>query len=167
MVESQTELALKSLSLSQSTDAFLSNKHKRDKYHIGMTLSEGHFATVKQCEEKATGKEHVLRVINKAKVFGQEDLILREVTIMKMLRQENVMQVLDHWETTDDMYLVIEQIEVRKLGYFWIKYHRCTVTMSCNQGQCKSSAQSGFPSSQFGLISWKSPLLLGKFNPPN
>ena len=112
MVESQTELALKSLSLSQSTGAFLSNKHKREKYHIGMTLSEGHFATVKQCEEKATGKEHLLRVVNKAKVFGREDLILREVTIMKMLRQENVMQVLDHWETTDDMHLVIEQIEV-------------------------------------------------------
>lgn len=112
MVESQTELALKSLSLSQSTGAFLSNKHKRDKYHIGMILSEEHFATVKQCEEKATGKEHLLRVVNKAKVFGREDLILREVTIMKMLRQENVMQVLDHWETTDDMYLVIEQIEV-------------------------------------------------------
>ena len=112
MVDSQTELALKSLSLSQSTDAFHSSKQRREKYHIGMTLSEGHFAVVKQCEEKVTQKEFLLRVINKAKVFGQEDLILREVTIMKMLRQENVMQVVDHWETSDDMFLVIEQIEV-------------------------------------------------------
>ena len=31
---------------------------------------------------------------------------------MKMLRQENVMQVVDHWETSDDMYLVVENIEV-------------------------------------------------------
>lgn len=112
MMDSQTRLALKSLSESQSTDAFHSSKQKREKYHIGMTLSEGNFAVVKQCEEKVTKRELLLRVINKAKVFGREDLILREVTIMKMLRQENVMQVLDHWETSDDMYLVVEQIEV-------------------------------------------------------
>ena len=117
MFESQTELALKNLSLSQSLDTFSSSKRKREKYHIGMTLSEGNFAVVKQCEEKASEKELLLRVINKAKVFGREDLILREVTIMKMLRHENVMQVLDHWETTDDMYLVVEHIEVRRLRW--------------------------------------------------
>ena len=93
MVESQTEFALKSLSLSQSTDIFHSSKATREKYQVGMTLSEGNFAVVKQCREKTTEKEYLLRVINKAKVFGREDLILREVTIMKMLRQENVMQV--------------------------------------------------------------------------
>ena len=112
MVESQTQLALKSLSLVQSEDTFQSSKQTREKYQVGMTLSEGNFAMVKQVKEKTKEKELLLRVINKAKVFGREDLILREVTIMKMLRQENVMQVVDHWETSDDMYLVVENIEV-------------------------------------------------------
>ena len=112
MVESQTQLALKSLSLVQSEDTFQSSKQTREKYQVGMTLSEGNFAVVKQVKEKTKEKELLLRVINKAKVFGREDLILREVTIMKMLRQENVMQVVDHWETSDDMYLVVENIEV-------------------------------------------------------
>ena len=77
-----------------------------------MTLSEGHFAVVKQCKEKTSEKDYLLRVINKAKVYGKEDLILREVTVMKMLRQENVMQVVDHWETSDDMCLVMDDIKV-------------------------------------------------------
>ena len=112
MMESQTHLALKSLSLSQFDDSFHSSKQTRERYQIGMTLSEGHFAVVKQCKEKTSERECLLRVINKAKVYGREDLILREVTVMKMLRQENVMHVVDHWETSDDMCLVMEDIKV-------------------------------------------------------
>ena len=89
------------------------NKQTREKYHLGPLIEEGNFATLKQCKEKKTNKEFILRVINKAKVFGQEDLMLREITIMKLLHHENILQVVDHWDMNDEISLVMEQIEVR------------------------------------------------------
>lgn len=77
-----------------------------------MLIGEGNYAVVKEIREKKTNTDLVLRVINKAKVFGQEDLITNELKIMKTLRHENILQVVDDWETSDEICLVLEQIEV-------------------------------------------------------
>ena len=85
---------------------------KKEKYVVGMLIAEGNYAIVKQCKEKASNRHFVLRVINKAKVFWQEDLVNNELKIMKSLRHENILQVVDDWETSDEICLVLEQIEV-------------------------------------------------------
>lgn len=77
-----------------------------------MLIGEGNYAVVKEIREKKTNRDLMLRVINKAKVFGQEDLITNELKIMKTLRHENILQVVDDWETSDEICLVLEQIEV-------------------------------------------------------
>ena len=85
---------------------------KKEKYVVGMLVAEGNYAIVKQCKEKASNRHFVLRVINKAKVFWQEDLVNNELKIMKSLRHENILQVVDDWETSDEICLILEQIEV-------------------------------------------------------
>ena len=84
----------------------------RDKYKIGRIMAEGTFATVKSCQDKYSKKRHLLKVINKAKVFGQEDLIARELEIVRLLRHEYIVQVVDSWETSDADCLVMETIRV-------------------------------------------------------
>ena len=88
------------------------NRQTREKYQVGITINEGQFASVKTCKGKADEKEYLLRVISKANVFWHDDLILREIRIMTKLRHQNIMQVVDQWESSDEMCLVMEQIEV-------------------------------------------------------
>jgi len=98
---------------STDLEASSNSRHsKKKKYTIGMLIGEGSYAVVKEIREKKTNRDLVLRVINKAKVFGQEDLITNELKIMKTLRHENILQVVDDWETSDEICLVLEQIEV-------------------------------------------------------
>lgn len=88
-------------------------KHTRDKYYIGMPIAEGNFATVKSCIDKDENKEFLLRVIQKARVFGKDDKLLREIEILRMIRHENVLTVQDYWESSDEVCMVMESIEVR------------------------------------------------------
>lgn len=88
------------------------NRQTREKYQVGITINEGRFASVKICKGKMDEKEYLLRVISKANVFWHDDLILKEIRIMTKLRHQNIMQVVDQWESSDEMCLVMEQIEV-------------------------------------------------------
>lgn len=84
----------------------------KEKYQIGTTVGEGNYAVVKVCQEKHTHQDFLLKIINRGKIFGQEDLICNELKIMRMLHHENVVQLLDEWETHDEICLVMEQIKV-------------------------------------------------------
>ena len=88
-------------------------KHTREEYYVGMPIAEGHFATIKHCRDKKFGKEFLLRVIHKAKVFGMDDKVLQEVEILRMMRHENVLTLRNYWENMDEMCMVMESIEVR------------------------------------------------------
>lgn len=84
----------------------------REKYQVGMVIEEGFFASVKICTNKHENMDFLLRVIQKGKVFGQDDKILQEMSIMRMMRHENMMTVLDYWETSGEYCMVMEPIEV-------------------------------------------------------
>lgn len=100
-------------------------KHTKDKYCIGMVIAEGNFAAIKLCSEKEENKEFLLRVIQKAKVFGKDDKVLQEITIMRMIRHENVLTVQDYWESMDEVCMVMESIEVSQLAVHqrWVQLH--------------------------------------------
>lgn len=83
-----------------------------DKYQMGDILGVGKYAIIKEVTEKCTGREFLLRVIRKSKVFGQHDLIYNELKILKVLSHENIMKVVDKWETHDDIWLVMEDVKV-------------------------------------------------------
>lgn len=101
------------------------HKLTKEKYNVGMAIAEGSFATVKHCTAKQEHKEFLLRVIHKASVFGQDDKVLQEVEIMRMVRHENVHTVLDYWESSSEICLVMEPVEVYsgwvvgQVGGYW------------------------------------------------
>lgn len=88
-------------------------KHTKDKYYIGMPIALGNFAAIKNCSDREENKEFLLRVIQKAKVFGKDDKLLHEIEIMRMIRHENVLTVQDYWESMDEVCMVMESIEVK------------------------------------------------------
>lgn len=107
---SQTEVTLKDLdALAAEVQLY---KQTKEKYHVGMIIMEGAYAAVKHCSCKQENRDLLLRVIQKAKVFGCDDKILQEINIMRMMRHENVLTVLDYWENSDEMCMVMEPIEV-------------------------------------------------------
>ena len=78
-----------------------------------MAIEEGAFAAVKSCKSKEDDKVYLARIIKKSKVFGRDDKILQEIKIMRMLRNNNLMGVVDYWETSNEHVMVMEPIEVR------------------------------------------------------
>lgn len=98
-----------------SAAALKLHKQTKDKYIVGMVIAEGTFAAVKHCSDKHENRDFLLRVIQKARIFGQDDKILQEIDIMRMIRHENVLAVLDYWESSNEMCMVIEPIEVTPL----------------------------------------------------
>ena len=109
----------------------LEYKRRRELYHVGSITHEGNFAVVRQCREKATGKELALRVFSRAKMFAKDELILREIKIVRTLRNENVVQCFDHWETNDDIYLVMEHIVVSTIAGLYDSRHQYYGTLQC------------------------------------
>ncbi len=87
-------------------------KETRDKYEVGMIIIEGSFAAVKNCSSKQDKREFLMRVIQRARVFGCDDKIIQELKIMRMMRHENIMTVVDYWENSEEMCMVMEPIEV-------------------------------------------------------
>ena len=59
-----------------------------------------------------TGKKYSLRIVNKTRIFGQEDLIRQECEVLRSMKHQNLVQVLDGWETSDDICMVVEHVEV-------------------------------------------------------
>ncbi len=79
---------------------------------MGATMHEGRYATVHACTSKTSDQEYFVRVFNKAKIFWNDDHILREIKILTKLRHEHVMTVIDQWETSDEICMVMEPTEV-------------------------------------------------------
>ena len=49
-------------------------------------------------------------------MFGQEDLVWRECEVLRCMRHENLVKVVDGWDSSDDIYMVVEHVEVYRLS---------------------------------------------------
>jgi len=82
-----------------------------DKYDIGKELGRGGFSIVKKGKNKFTGEEVAIKCINKRTLKKEElQLLGREINIMKKLRHKNIVQLLDMYETPNDLFLVLELV---------------------------------------------------------
>ncbi|XP_075070464.1 serine/threonine-protein kinase DCLK3 [Mixophyes fleayi] len=80
-------------------------------YEIGRTIGDGNFAVVKQCRLRKTNQEYAMKIIDKAKLIGKEDIIENEVRIIKLLSHPNIVKLLDDFETDNEIYLILEYIK--------------------------------------------------------
>ena len=57
-------------------------------------------------------KTFALKIIDKARCKGREEMIDNEVQILRMVKHENVIGLIEEFETESCLYLVMEMITV-------------------------------------------------------
>ncbi|KAK1343154.1 hypothetical protein QTO34_015929 [Cnephaeus nilssonii] len=82
-----------------------------EKYRIGKVIGDGNFAVVKECMDRATGKEFALKIIDKAKCCGKEHLIENEVSILRQVKHPNIIMLVEEMETATELFLVMELVK--------------------------------------------------------
>lgn len=105
-------------------DETISNKLKRqisnashvtEKYDFIKTLGDGNFAIVKQARHKLTDHEYAIKIIDKSKMKGKENMIENEIYIMKSCNHPNIVKLYEEFETKDEVYLVTDLVKVKNL----------------------------------------------------
>ncbi len=88
--------------------------HVTDKYDIIKTLGDGNFAVVKHARLKNTDLEFAIKIIDKSKMKGKENMIENEIYIMKSCNHPNIVKLHEEFETKDEVYLVTDLVKVNK-----------------------------------------------------
>lgn len=86
-------------------------------YVKGKILGEGRFAVVRAATHRTSGKEYALKVINRAKVFGREDIVENELKILRSVNHPNIIKLIEDFETCDEITLVTELLQVTHAYY--------------------------------------------------
>jgi len=82
-----------------------------DKYEVGKELGRGGFSIVKKGKNKKTGDEVAIKCINKKNLKKDElQLLTREISIMQKLRHKSIIQLIDIFETPNELFLVLELV---------------------------------------------------------
>ncbi|XP_018564518.1 serine/threonine-protein kinase GM11705 isoform X1 [Anoplophora glabripennis] len=82
----------------------------KNKYVVGRTIGDGNFAVVRLCKESSTNKEYALKIIDKSKCKGKEDMIENEVKILRKVNHPNIMALIAEQDTKCMLYLVCEYV---------------------------------------------------------
>ena len=93
------------------------------KFNIVKSIASGSFGTVIQAVEKSTNREVAVKVINKS--GARPSLISKmkeEISILKQLKHENIVQFFGYIETNSKLYIIMEFIKSGTLSH-WIKTH--------------------------------------------
>ena len=87
----------------------IGNKNYEDYYDNNEKIGEGHFAVVKKCIEKKSGKEYAVKIISKNKLKKKDlDLILQEKNYMKLIHHPNIVSLKEDFEDEKYIYLVMD-----------------------------------------------------------
>ncbi|CDP17892.1 unnamed protein product [Coffea canephora] len=84
-----------------------------DKYEMGKLLGKGTFAKVYHGKEMATGESVAIKVIYKDQVKTEEMMnqITREISIMRLVRHQNIVEIKEVMATKTKIYFVMEYIK--------------------------------------------------------
>ncbi|XP_051133639.1 CBL-interacting serine/threonine-protein kinase 20-like [Andrographis paniculata] len=83
------------------------------RYEIGKLLGQGTFAKVHHARNVETGKSTAIKVIDKEKVLkvGLIDQIKREISVMRLVRHPNVVQLYEVMASKSKIYFAIEYVK--------------------------------------------------------
>ncbi|XP_076876359.1 serine/threonine-protein kinase DCLK1a isoform X2 [Brachyhypopomus gauderio] len=82
-----------------------------DRYTVGRMIGDGNFAVVHECVERSTGRAYALKVINKGKCRGKEQMIQNEVAILRRVKHPNIVLLIEEMDTYSELYLVMELVK--------------------------------------------------------
>jgi len=86
------------------TDSGDINNH----YVVGEEIGRGSFSTVKRGKNKQTGKDFAIKCIQKK--FIKMHLLEREIKIMKKLKHDHILPLIEVFESKDSIFLVLELV---------------------------------------------------------
>ena len=102
----------------------INNNNFVDKYETKEKLGEGHFAVVKKCIEKQSGKEYAVKIISKQKLGKIDmDLTIQEKNYMRLINHPNIVCLVEDFEDEKYIYLVMEYYKGGDL-YSYLKEYR-------------------------------------------
>eukprot|EP00158_Paraphelidium_tribonemae_P007362 Partr_v1_DN28218_c0_g1_i1_m76471 putative calcium calmodulin-dependent protein kinase len=80
------------------------------RYEILETLGTGAFSEVKKAVHRQTGKAFAVKIIDRSKCIGKENMIQSEIAILKKVRHDNVIQLFELFETEAKIFLIMEMV---------------------------------------------------------
>lgn len=83
------------------------------KYELGKLLGQGNFAKVYHARDIKTGMSVAIKVIRKDKIWkrGMPDQIVREISVMKLVRHPNVVHLYEVMASKKKIYFVMEYVK--------------------------------------------------------
>jgi serine/threonine protein kinase len=87
---------------------FMSFEEFNSKYELLRTLGSGAFSEVREARVLATDKRVAIKIIDRDKCKGKEDMIGTEVRILSMLDHPNIVKLYEKYEFGKKIYLVME-----------------------------------------------------------
>ncbi|XP_021713660.1 CBL-interacting protein kinase 2-like [Chenopodium quinoa] len=81
-----------------------------ERYELGKLLGQGNFAKVYYARDIKTGQNVAIKVIDKDKTLkaGLNEQIKREISVMKLVKHQNVLQLYEVMATKSKIYIVLE-----------------------------------------------------------
>lgn len=89
----------------------VTDKAVEDVYDMGKKIGDGNFADVRECIDKITKKEFALKIVDKAKIRGKEQMIRDEIDIMRRCKHPNIVRMHEDYDSVRHIYLVMELIK--------------------------------------------------------
>ena len=72
-----------------------------------LVFGSGHYGTVRQCIQRATGRTYAVKSIEKTRVSRMGDL-QREIQLLSMVNHENIINMIDCYEDENHIHIVTE-----------------------------------------------------------
>lgn len=81
------------------------------RYDVGRPIGDGHFSIVYCCMNKSNQQFCALKLIDKLKCRGKEDMIYSEVNILKKLKHANIVTLIEEFDYPKQLYLILELVQ--------------------------------------------------------
>jgi hypothetical protein len=95
-----------------------------DYYTLSDDIGEGKFGVVKLGIHKKTSEKVAIKIIKKtAMTLADMELVRSEMDIMKLCKHPNIVRLLDHFENSEYIFLVMEYLQGGDFGNFLKKNH--------------------------------------------
>ncbi|NWX20640.1 DCLK3 kinase, partial [Aegotheles bennettii] len=79
-------------------------------YEIGRTIGDGNFAVVKECRRCDSNQIYAMKIVDKSKLKGKEDMMESEILIIRSLSHPNIVSLIEVYETEAEIYLILEYV---------------------------------------------------------
>ena len=93
-------------------------------YEIVENIGEGKFGIVKLCKNKTTGMKVAVKILTRSKI-GEVDieLVYSELEIMKLVRHPNIVSLVDLFENSENIFIVMDYYKGGDLSEYLKKHN--------------------------------------------